>query len=613
MEFVSYENYNSLIKDKQLNYLDKYIKNGQSKDKLKLFTLEVGRCKSVLTGFSMVEGYISNKLKYIYVVKDNKLAEEALNRINTYCKVRGQKPLAFFINAKNKKDGIKNINEYPILIITHARYKNCCVDTKQKKQLIKDRNTLIIDEEIQIFETLQYNLQRYNLYFNLLSNINPSLAIQYNKAITGILNALYTSKGKMVYNCKEKDYKQYKKDIIKLKNILDKEIKATSIKELGLNDLQGNLLTKTDILNECNIIDNFYTHTAYFECNNLYTYDNRYDFWFLPLNNMLLDASGFFLYTYKLSGLIDTNGMQNRVVDRRNWKVNFCNLNTTTSAKTKMINLYSEVENHIKSLITKDDKLLIAGKKDIDDKALSDIIDNKSIDYGYYGNLVGHNTWKDFNKFYSIATFQTPSYVYVVKYLFYSKAKLTNKQNLNGFNDGKGENKVYRFYYKDIEKVRATTIVSEIYQAMGRVARVEGIDAEFYLLLNDESIKELIIKQFKDIQVAEFNLDVKFEKKDNAKQKEYLKEHNTQMAIDGKQGDFMRLIQEVKTGKFNDDTNVIADTTNKTITVKKKWISEMIKVDKKNLKKSILDKSMIINYLDSNKIIVQAQKVVIPY
>ena len=51
IKFISEENYNKLIKDKQLNYLDKYIKEGNSKDKFKLFTLEVGRCKSVLTSF----------------------------------------------------------------------------------------------------------------------------------------------------------------------------------------------------------------------------------------------------------------------------------------------------------------------------------------------------------------------------------------------------------------------------------------------------------------------------------------------------------------------------------------------------------------------------------
>ncbi|OOO63997.1 hypothetical protein BS638_12420 [Clostridium tepidum] len=609
MKFISEENYNNLRKDKQLNYLDKYIKSGQSKDKFKLFTHEVGKGKSVLTSFSVVEGYLNNDIKYLYVVKNNKLAKEAEDRINTYCKTKGLADLAIFINSENKRKEFKNISKYPILIITHARYKICCIDKKQKKEIIKDRQTLIIDEEIQIFEPLQYNINRYNWYFNLLSNINPTLAIQYNKAVGGILNALYTYKGKMVYNCTKKDYKTYKKEIIKLKNMLNK-FNAKDIKLMDIKDIDGLSLTKKNIINECDIVDNFYTHTAYFECNNLYTYDNRYDFWLLD-NNILLDASGLFLYIYKLSDIFDTKGLQNRNIDRSGWKINFCNINTTTSAKDKMINFYDEVKNHIKAITKNNDKLLIAGKKDVDDINLKDIIDNETIDYGYYGNLVGHNTWKDFNKFYSIATFQTPSFVYVIKYLFYSKKTITNKTNLKGINDGKGANKVYRFFNIDLEKVRTSTIVSEIYQAMGRIARVEGINAEFYLLMNDDSLKDLIIKQFKNIQVQAFDLDVKFEKKDNLKQQNYLKEHNKNMAIEGKQGDFMRLMLDIKKGNYNDIVTV--DTENKAITIKKKLVAEKLEVNPKKFAEKILNKPLVMNFINNNNIEIQGQKIIINY
>lgn len=607
MEFISKENYNKLIEDKQLNYLDYNIRLGQNVDQLKLFTLEVGRCKSVLTTFSMIEGYIENQVKYIYVVKNNELAEEALKRINDYCKVRGQKSLAFFLCAENKKKELKNISKYPILIITHARYKNLCVDTAQKKKIIESRETLIIDEEIQIFETLQYNLNRFEWYFALLTKFNPMMALQYNNAVAGLLNTIYTYKGKKSYNCTAKDYKNYKKEITKLKNMLTKELDAKYIKDLDIKDLDGQKMSKSNIINECFIIENFYTHTAYFETGNLYTYDNRYDFWLLKGNNILLDASGLFLYVYKLSDLFNTNGLQNRIVNRSNWKINFCNLNTTTSAKIKMVNLYEQVENHIKSIVSENDKLLIAGKKDLDDKALKNIINGTSVDYGYYGNLTGQNTWREFNKFYSLATFQTPSFVYVVKYLFYSKVKIDNRspKALTGINDGKGSDKVYRFYNKDIEKVRVTTIVSEIYQAMGRIARIQGINAEFYLLLNDDSIKELIVKQFKNIQVKAFSLNVEFEKKER---KEY---NNDTRIVNGKQGDFMRLIFDIKKGKYSDDAE--ANTENKTLIIKKKDICELIKVDKKNLKKTILDKPEVNNFIKNNNIQILAQKIVIPY
>lgn len=610
MNFISEDNYNRLIEDKQLKYLDKYIKEGQSKDKLKLFTLEVGRCKSVLSGFSMVEGYLQKNIKYLYVVKDNNLGIEAENRINEYCKAKGIKPLALFINSNNKKKEIKNIGNYPILIITHARYKMCCVDIKQKKEITNSRGTLIIDEEIQIFETLQYNVQRYNWFFNLLGGINPLLSIQYNKAITGILNTLYTYKGKMVYNCIKRDCKVYKKEVLKLKSMLNK-ISAKDIKQMKLVSLTNEIIIKKDILNECNIINNFYTHTSYFECNNLYTYDNRYDFWLLENNNILLDASGLFLYTYKLSNIFDTKGLQNRIIDHKKSKIKFCNINTTNSAKNKMINFYEQVKKHLVSITNKDDKILIAGKKNIDDKELKDIINNETIDYGYYGNLVGHNIWKDFNKFYSVATFQTPSYVYVIKYLFYSKRTITNKTNLNGINDGKGIDKVYRFFNNDLEKIRTTTIVSEIYQAMGRIARVENMAAEYYLLMNDDSLKEMIVKQFKGIQVQAFDLDIKFQKKDNIKQKEFLNEHNNKMALEGKQGDFMRLILDIKQGKINDMS--IVDIKNKTLTTKKKDIAEYLQVNPKKFAEKILNKPLVANFLSNNNIEVRGQKLIINY
>ncbi|KAF1085685.1 hypothetical protein SPSYN_01829 [Sporotomaculum syntrophicum] len=493
-------------KQKQLEYLQDAIINGQNKDKFLVIDTEAGLGKSLETEKTLALLYMQNpKIKSIFVQKfkntDKNFSHKRINKL-------AGKEIAIAIDASNYKEHKKKLKNFNVLIITHEKYKVLSKDKKQRKIFSEDRSILIIDEMIDMLEVYLYNKLRFAWFEDCLPR---ELRPIYNECINELENFLVTNKGKSFFNSKNKDTGKMIKEFKKLIQVnITPEYAKTYRNEISENKTP---MKKSDFLNEVHILEQFYKHTSVVDNQNAYTYDSDIQYWMLN-NNIILDANGGFQYLYKISDIFEVR-RQAKIVDHRNWTLHIADINTTKSKKLKAINFYDQIRKHIEGILKPEDKLFICGSKD-DEQYIK--IEHKNISINHFLNVIGKNDWKDFNKAYLIHTPNIPFHVFVLRYLYYSKKKMDNRSNWNLVKNGR----VMIFKNKDFNKVRIAYLVSELYQTVKRINRNNEYKADVYILNNDSIVIEMLKKQMKNVKSREFDLDIEYKKapKQNPVEKE---------------------------------------------------------------------------------------------
>lgn len=76
--------------------------------------------------------------------------------------------------------------------------------------------------------------------------------------------------------------------------------------------------------------------------------------------------------------------------------------------------------------------------------------------------------------------------------------------------------KVFKFNNEDLERIRKGFIASEIYQALARINRKANLEAEYYVLHNDEEVFDTVVKNFINCKINKnIKLDVEMKNKEN--------------------------------------------------------------------------------------------------
>lgn len=119
-----------------------------------------------------------------------------------------------------------------------------------------------------------------------------------------------------------------------------------------------------------------------------------------------------------------------------------------------------------------------------------------SIDY--FGNLIGVNTYKDYQHAVILKTpyFDFPSYV--LDYLFFR---------------GEGIKSEETFSPSDFNDVRNVVVAGEIYQALKRVNRSNRLKSKFIVFMNNEEVLQMIVNQFPNIHLIRDEIQVQRENK----------------------------------------------------------------------------------------------------
>ena len=239
--------------------------------------------------------------------------------------------------------------------------------------------------------------------------------------------------------------------------------------------------------------------------NTLYTFENKTEYKLLK-NNIILDANGGFDYRYQINPIFEVDN-QPKVFEYKDSIINFYNLNTSKTALKKYEDYLFVTLNEIKQNTKADDKQLIIIDKENAEKIKEYAkysFDWDSIKVDYFGNLIGKNEYRDFNKIWLLKTPNFNFVTYILQYMFYSGKRLDNRYNL----DIVIQNKVTRFRNEELEKLRQSILLGEFYQAIKRINRYNTKSSEINIITNDEVIVNKIKNQFKRIGLITKNISV---------------------------------------------------------------------------------------------------------
>lgn len=572
-------------KEGQLNNLKHEVMNGNNTG-FYVSDIEAGLGKTLTVEKALIELYAEKpNMKTLLVKKFSDVpnykgcrdwqdcveidGNTSSGRINIESQLRFKKKIAISIDSSNYENNRKDIKNYPVVIITHEMYMQLWKSPSKMKKFTEGRQNLIIDEEVDVVKELKYDTNRISFFKMILPEQLVSL---YDESIAEIKALLSESKEKTFVNLKLDS--KIDGNLSRLKKIINKEVTKQhidSIKDEIFREFKK-VITKTCYIEEIEVIREFYKNTAILDSDKLYTFDGRLQYWFLE-NNIMLDANAGFHYGYELSDKFKVH-RHTRIVDHSRWNVNICDVNTTKNGKKKYTNFHDIITKHIEENEKKGDEILIIGNKDDCDK-----IHAENIDKAYFGNIIGKNNWREFNKLYVVHTPNIPFHTYILKFLYYS-GKRFNGRNKHNMITKEG---VFTFENKELDKVRKKYVAGELYQAIKRIDReVNKEDVQIYIFNNDKEVISKVLKQIKNVNVNNFSVDVKIIKKER-KQYDSLNRQK-----DSFQLKFIELLKNLKTGTYS-----------------KKWCREQIGYkNKNNFAKHVLDNDIVVEFLRNNSQII---------
>lgn len=578
--------------EQQKEFLDNLLHSDGSTEQFIVLDLECGTGKSRFSEESMSQEYsdgIIPDYTYLFVRERNADAIASAERINQLA----GKTIAIAINTdthtKQEYNKIrKDLKDYRVVVISHEKYKSLSVDTENRKYFTENRDILVIDEFLNItkgnelkinkkwiedFETKLGNRTLRNAFADVISELEDYL--------------LKDRKLQTFFNAKTSEDVISKK-INKLKSLISKNLDKEYLSSIGYS--------KTSILQAIDDIKQFYIQTCIVEGNTMYCTDRRFQYWFLPHNNIMLDASAKLNKAYDISNKFKVL-RQSKVLDHSKWHFKIFQTNSCKSAKDRAINFYEKVNNMANNLGL--DNTLVIGNKN--DEA------NFNVTYkNHLGNITGSNEYKDLHNCIIAHNPNTPFRTYVLEYIYFSETKFTNRNSWEGISAGKGDSKVYRFREEKFEEYRQGKNANEIYQAIKRINRSMEHESKVAIFNNDVDMINTVMKMFKGADDIKFydNI-VEFEKTKQDKYNEERAENRYAMK-------FIALCQEIMKFKHTDLQATKKDRKGNDVVVnnvyKKSALREFMGVnDKSNFTNKVLNDVDVIDFLKRHKVIVNGQ------
>ncbi|WP_235332167.1 hypothetical protein [Paenibacillus terrae] len=423
---------------------------------------------------------------------------------------------------KHYRHNLEVVRDSDVLIITHSRYKMLCEDDELRQSFTEGRHTQIIDERID-FDIASFSRSEYNNLFSILPHTLHPLLYDATKGLLDQVNAcerMKTSEGKKlsstgIIRCHPKI--DSLEPVYELCNVINKN-NAEIIRDKGLpvyNNLKG-IVQKLEL---------FYKNTCYYNYHSLSTYNRKHRLFCLD-NNVILDANGQIdhLYGVKNGNIKFILDKQSKLIDHSGSTITHIKCSTSKTSIHKKLNTetgnngyFEKVSNFIKRNFKLDKRYLIVLHKEFvlsangdegdfirqlrqiefTDIAIGDEYNGESISVNWYGNLIGKNTWRDFDCCYLLGTPNSRFEAHVIHLCQY-----TDRHDWRiGFGVVKN-GKTKSFKNADLEKIRQSTIISDMYQTVKRVQRNPKPQAEIYIVTNEEEVYGGVAKQLKHIKIA---------------------------------------------------------------------------------------------------------------
>lgn len=503
-------------KEEQLTALSKQISNSFlfNREKFKVFPLEasLGKTQTMIKTIRDIQRG-NPKCKFLIVTK---FMDEGFN-------IESQIKDALAYNSKNEKSSQieeKDLYKYGVLIITHELYKRLCRNYDRRQFYIKDRNTLIIDEELSLLKIAVFDDHTISQMGTILNELsirlesenyycNVNLQEVYFAIIDGLVKetAIYLKKEMKFFYYEDLEIENHINHLIELVQEcpMTKEYLTYLKTKFDINTNRSNIVSQIDVLRK------FYNNTNVLASSRtLYTYDDREQYFMLN-NNIMLDASASFNKVYDISEKFEVIEAE-RIVNHNQTTIHWCRANTSAHALKHKSGLEGNLFRSMVKELNYGDKVLVLATdyyikiyRNMILEQQDHIQENKlTINLENFQGMRGKNDWKDYNKCFVLQTPVMMFQYYVFLYKLYG-AELPDlsdddiKVNKVGNNAGFINNGT-------LEELKRTDIVSTIYQGIKRVNRYNNLETDIYIANNSPEIVNEVIKQLSGVKIIDWEL-----------------------------------------------------------------------------------------------------------
>ncbi|MEH6990589.1 hypothetical protein [Cytobacillus firmus] len=525
------DNYSEVYGDtyiNKMNYLVKAITEYKTgSNYFNVFNFETGLGKSFTVDrvlSKLINELWNNEQKFLIVKKFNDESIKSVNFIQEESLFVKDSALAItHENWSEYRFKLDYIHRTKFVYISHQRYIALCENEELRKEIIKGRDTLIIDEKI-LFPVYTYNDKRYIKILELVPHGLRDSLTKVCKPLNDFIALHQTLKHT------NKVFKpKFKIHPATLNNFINDIKVALENRTISQTENRNSVI---DFINELQL---FYSNSqCAYNSGNISTHNPKHNHWGLD-NNIILDASAMIDGTYFCNPEKFKILNQTRIIDHKGCSFNVIKFNSAKSKVMKYSKKYfTEMAQRIKDNQKETDKVLIVGHKDFAGKIHNELIqlykeediwidksdkendadyNDQSVAISWYGNLVGKNWAGDFTQVWLISTPNIPLEQYLIHFLHYSDDKLGNKST--EVIKGKYKNR----YFKAIQK---GYVAAEMYQSLKRIQRSAKPKGDFYIVSNDEELVSDILSQIKNAEIKnEIELDfVKAEQEEKEQEKQ---------------------------------------------------------------------------------------------
>ena len=495
---------------------------------------------------------------------------------------------------------IKNkLNRYPVIFLTHEKYKVLAQDEEERKQFSKDRILLVIDEFINMSKKIWIDNIEYEKLIVVFKD--DEIKEKFRNATKELKDYFVYLEKNGQDRDKELHIKNFKTDYSYIFTEIEK-IKQYIKDNFDDQDLIDfyNANKKRSIYNVLDEVKEFFGGTIILESGKLYTVKRNLQLWGLS-KNIILDGSGTLNYAY----YIQRNKINFRlekdykVLDHKNFTVEHIKINSTKTSKNRYSNYYNLCYKILCELGI-DKTLVVCRKEEHQDKNGNEITKYFDVPFiNHWQNFLGSNVYGDLKNMLIVDTFNMSEKDYILEYLYYSNETLKDDEDIKVLTK---DNHRY-FTNKEIEEYKNRRIANEFYQAFKRINRKLNYTSRIVIITIHTEAVMLACDMLKNCEYK----DITDKYKEMLEYKEEYKQStkNSDRIIKAKE-----ILSDIINNNFQYKDIVRIENNNKIIP--KQRLRNLLGIESApNFRRDVLSKKDFKNFLDENSIEDKGQNLII--
>lgn len=495
---------------------------------------------------------------------------------------------------------IKNkLNRYPVIFLTHEKYKVLAQDEEERKQFSKDRILLVIDEFINMSKKIWIDNIEYEKLIVVFKD--DEIKEKFRNATKELKDYFVYLEKNGQDRDKELHIKNFKTEYTYISTEIEK-IKQFIKDNFDKQDLIDfyNANNKRSIYNVLDEIKEFFGGTCILESGKLYTVKRNLQLWGLS-KNIILDGSGTLNYAYYLQRNKINFRLEKdyKVLDHKNFTVEHIKINSTKTSKNRYSNYYNLCYKILCELGI-DKTLVVCRKEEHQDKNGNEITKYFDVPFiNHWQNFLGSNVYGDLKNMLIVDTFNMSEKDYILEYLYYSNETLKDDEDIKVLTK---DNHRY-FTNKEIEEYKNRRIANEFYQAFKRINRKLNYTSRIVIITIHTEAVMLACDMLKNCEYK----DITDKYKEMLEYKEEYKQStkNSDRIIKAKE-----ILSDIINNNFQYKDIVRIENNNKIIP--KQRLRNLLGIESApNFRRDVLSKKDFKNFLDENSIEDKGQNLII--